>query len=392
MRFNPDFLNSKDLQVIFTSLGDGNVFAVGGCVRDSIIGRPVNDVDLATSLHPDVVKTRLENIEGVNMIPTGIDHGTWTAIIGKNAFEITTYRRDVATDGRRATVAFANTMQEDAERRDFTMNALYMDRNGVVFDPTGTGIQDLEERRVRFVGDADERCKEDFLRILRLFRFHAQIGKGQLDNLEMDAVMRNARGLRKISGERKWAEIKKILGVQNPFPTLMAMDCTGVLEETMPTHTGIWYVDNLVGAERAAGVSPKWERRYAIMNHGGKIPYPCSRDEARYNELLCKYVNGDPVATAYTSRNADVAVDCFLISNAVNGTLSRPVPHVQIEVALHTMCPVTADDIIKLGVKPGALIGTLLRRANEVFLESDMCATKDTILQVLSDEFMVKAV
>lgn len=181
---------------------------VGGCVRNALLGQPVADIDIATKWEPDEVTRRLLKAN-VAVHPTGIEHGTVTAVANNQPYEITTLRRDVSTDGRHATVAFTTDWTEDAKRRDFHVNALYCDLMGDLIDPTGRGISDLREQKIAFIGDADTRLKEDYLRILRFFRFNAWYGSGQLDVEGLSACLRHRAGLETISVERIWSELKK---------------------------------------------------------------------------------------------------------------------------------------------------------------------------------------
>ncbi|MEO3434172.1 CCA tRNA nucleotidyltransferase [Inquilinus sp. CAU 1745] len=194
---------------------------VGGCVRDALLKRPLGDIDIATTLTPDRTLAALK-AAGLKAVPTGIDHGTVTAVADHRPFEITTLRRDVETDGRRARVAFTDNWAEDASRRDFTMNALYADIGGVLHDPAG-GIDDALAGRVRFVGDADRRIAEDVLRLLRFFRFHAWYGKGAPDPDALAACARAAPLLSTLSGERVRAELLKLLSAPDPAPVWRRM-------------------------------------------------------------------------------------------------------------------------------------------------------------------------
>jgi poly(A) polymerase len=193
---------------------------------------PVDDIDIATPLTPEEVTRRLV-AAGLQAVPTGIEHGTITAVANKKPFEITTLRRDVSTDGRRATVAFSQDWMEDASRRDFTMNALYADQAGQVFDLIG-GIADLRARHVRFIGDASRRIAEDYLRILRLFRFHAWYGKGEIDADGLTACAAARSQIKTLSGERIQKEMLKLMGAEHPIPVLRAMAASGVLGEVLP--------------------------------------------------------------------------------------------------------------------------------------------------------------
>ena len=206
---------------------------VGGCVRNSLMGRAVDDVDIATRLEPQAVMAALK-AAGLKAVPTGLDHGTVTAVAEAQPFEITTLRRDVTTDGRRATVAFTTDWAEDAGRRDFHINALYADDEGRVFDPTGHGLADIAARRVAFVGDAGRRIREDRLRILRFFRFHAWYGAGDPDAAGLAACVEEAGGLGELSAERVSKELLKLLAAPNPVPTVEVMAHTGVLARLLP--------------------------------------------------------------------------------------------------------------------------------------------------------------
>ncbi len=181
-------MTAPETRAVMAALGEGNACFVGGSVRNALLEKPVGDIDIATPLKPDEVVRRLE-AAGLKAVPTGIEHGTITAIAHGMPFEITTLRRDVETDGRRAVVAFGDDWAEDAQRRDFTMNALYASADGEVFDTVG-GVEDLKARRVRFVGDPVTRIREDYLRILRLFRFHAWYGKDEIDSAALHARRR----------------------------------------------------------------------------------------------------------------------------------------------------------------------------------------------------------
>ena len=214
------------------SSAGGSARFVGGAVRNALLGREVDDIDIATPLLPDEVMRRLETSQ-IKAVPTGIEHGTVTAIVGRRAFEVTTLRRDVATDGRHAVVAFSDNWAEDAARRDFTINALYAAPDGELFDYTG-GLADLAARRIRFIGDPVARIREDYLRILRLFRFHAWYGRGALDEQARAAAREEQRGLETLSGERVQKEMLRLLEAENPVPALLVMRDDRILMHVIP--------------------------------------------------------------------------------------------------------------------------------------------------------------
>jgi poly(A) polymerase len=236
MRLQDAWVKQPGTQALCAVLGLSGYQAlfVGGCVRNALLGAPVTDIDIATDALPETV-SEIAETAGFRVIPTGIDHGTVTVIASGIHHEVTTFRRDVETDGRHAVVAFTTDIAEDAARRDFTMNALYAEPSGQVIDPLG-GINDLRARRVRFVGDARRRIAEDYLRILRFFRFHAVYGDPThgVDAEGLAACAELAVGIATLSGERIGAEMRKLLGAPNPAPAVAAMAASGVLAQVLP--------------------------------------------------------------------------------------------------------------------------------------------------------------
>lgn len=206
---------------------------VGGCVRNALIGAPVADVDIATTLKPEETD-RAIRAAGLKAVPTGIAHGTVTAVSERQPFEITTLRRDVSTDGRNATVAFTDDWAEDAARRDFRVNALYADGEGRVFDPTGEGIADAAAGRIVFVGDPETRIQEDYLRILRFFRFFAWYGRGEPDAAALAACRALVSGMSRLSAERVSKELMTLLAAPDPRVAMAAMAEAGVLAQILP--------------------------------------------------------------------------------------------------------------------------------------------------------------
>ena len=213
--------------------GSGCARFVGGCVRNALIGAPVADVDIATTLKPEETD-RAIRAAGLKSVPTGIAHGTVTAVSEHQPFEITTLRRDVSTDGRNATVAFTDDWAEDAARRDFRLNALYADGEGRVFDPTGEGLADARAGHIVFVGDAGTRIREDYLRILRFFRFFAWYGRGEPDAAALEACRTLAFGMVRLSAERVSKELMALLAAPDPRVAMGAMAAAGVLDQILP--------------------------------------------------------------------------------------------------------------------------------------------------------------
>lgn len=258
----------RGLAAVLDALGaDGGLTRyVGGAVRDDLLRLPVNDVDLATRLEPREVVERLQAAR-IKAVPTGIEHGTITAVSDGAPFEVTTLRRDVATDGRRATVAFTDDWREDAARRDFTINALSADPlTGELFDYFG-GLADLDARRVRFIGDPLERIAEDHLRILRFFRFHARFGAGEPDAAALDACTARANDLMALSRERIADELLKLLGATDPSPTVAIMIARGIFKPVVPEIAAprMAALRALIAAEIESGIAAQPLRRLASL-------------------------------------------------------------------------------------------------------------------------------
>jgi poly(A) polymerase len=257
-RIDADWLHSDALKAVVKAL-DGNARIVGGAVRDSLLGLAVADIDLATPLLPDDVTRRLEHA-GIKAIPTGIDHGTITAVSSGQSYEITTLRRDVSTDGRRATVAFSQDWQEDAARRDFTINALYADPNtGQIFDYFN-GLEHLDDRSVRFIGDANARIAEDHLRILRFFRFHARFGGDTPDASAISACASAAKSLMALSRERIADEVMKLLALPNPVASVTLMLDHGIFAAFLPEISARQFL-RLLRREAEVGAEASYGRR-----------------------------------------------------------------------------------------------------------------------------------
>ncbi|UWQ18114.1 CCA tRNA nucleotidyltransferase [Jannaschia sp. M317] len=236
MKVEGDWLTAPATQAVFAMLDRAGhrALAVGGCVRNALLGAAVADIDIATDALPETVMD-LAHAAGLKPIPTGIDHGTITVISDHVPHEVTTFRRDIDTDGRHATVAFSTEVAEDAARRDFTMNALYADARGGLVDPLG-GLADLRARHVRFIGEAEARIAEDYLRILRFFRFTAWYGDPALglDGEGLAACAAGAEGLDRISAERIGQELRKLLAAPDPGPSVAAMAQAGILARILP--------------------------------------------------------------------------------------------------------------------------------------------------------------
>ncbi|MCE7027022.1 CCA tRNA nucleotidyltransferase [Jiella avicenniae] len=254
-RISAEWLKDERLQALLAVLSDEGEEArvVGGAVRNTLMERPVTDIDIATTTLPDETIRRAEAI-GLKTVPTGIDHGTVTVVADGRPYEVTTLRRDIETDGRHAVVSFGRDWQADAERRDFTINALYVDASGEVLDLVG-GIADIERGVLRFIGDAEQRIREDGLRILRFFRFFAWYGRGRPDADGLRAATRLKDALKRLSAERLWNEARKLLAAPDPSRALLWMRQTGVLTIVLPESErwGIDTIHPLVAVEAGRG-------------------------------------------------------------------------------------------------------------------------------------------
>ncbi|MCB1454191.1 MAG: CCA tRNA nucleotidyltransferase, partial [Rhizobiaceae bacterium] len=261
------WLADADLQTLLSVLSaDGEEARIaGGAVRNALLGEPVTDIDIATTNLPEAVIARAE-AAGFKTVPTGIDHGTVTVIAGGTPYEVTTLRADIETDGRHARVEFGRDWQRDAERRDFTINGMYADADGQVVDLVG-GLADLQSRTLRFIGDAEDRIKEDYLRVLRFFRFFAWYGSGRPDAEGIKASARLKAGLDGLSAERVWSELRKLLSAPDPSRALLWMRQTGVLTRVLRESEkwGIDAVPGLIDAESAQGWKPDALLRLASM-------------------------------------------------------------------------------------------------------------------------------
>jgi poly(A) polymerase len=260
-----EWLKRPATQRVFAALDAEGISTrvVGGAVRDALLGRAVKEIDLATTAQPERVMA-LARKAGLKAVPTGIEHGTVTLIADGASFEVTTLRRDVETFGRRANVAFTENWEEDARRRDFTLNALYADRAGTVFDPLG-GYADLVAGRVRFIGDAEERIKEDYLRILRFFRFNAYYGEGPYDAAGLAAAVRLRDGLDRLSAERIKAELWRLLAAPRAMEAVEALYDYGLLSGLLGSAPRIERLKRLIAIESALGVEADAARRLAAL-------------------------------------------------------------------------------------------------------------------------------
>ena len=369
--------------------------AVGGAVRDALLGLPVTEIDLATTAVPQKVMT-LAREAGLKAIPTGIEHGTVTVIVDEMPFEVTTLRRDVETFGRHAKVAFTEDWEEDARRRDFTLNALYADREGIVFDPLGF-YADLMEGRVRFIGDAEARIKEDYLRILRFFRFNAYYGRGPLDADGLAASVKLREGLAQLSAERVAAEMRRLLVAPRAMRGLEALYDYGLLTDVLGGVPRLDRVERLIDIEAALDLTTDAALRLAALavfvredaarladrlhlsnaeqatlehaaDEGGK---PVFADEASSKEALYRLGEND-----FRSR--------VLLAWAASGASTED-PHWRAIYRLPRnweapVFPLRGADLVEIGTAKGPKIGELLRQLEAEWIAGGFVASREELL------------
>jgi poly(A) polymerase len=352
---------------------------VGGAVRNAIINGGPTDVDIATDALPQTVSD-LAQRAGFRAIPTGIEHGTVTILAGAERFEVTTFRHDVETDGRHAKVTFSTTLTEDANRRDFTMNALYAAPDGKVSDPVG-GLPDLLSGHVRFIGDPHQRIREDYLRILRFFRFTAWFGApgNGIDAEGLAACAENLDGLDRLARERIGAEMRKLLAAPDPAPALAAMAASGVLLHLLPGAAAHLIVV-LVHVEQAAALDPDWLRRLAAL--GGRDAETTLRlgnaESARLHRLRGAATSSDPPGVLGYHLGAAEAVDALAIRAAL---MTREIDPADSAAAHHGAAqtfPVRAADLMP--ALRGPALGAKLKDLESRWVASGFTLTKEALL------------
>ncbi|MBK1636132.1 CCA tRNA nucleotidyltransferase [Rhodovulum adriaticum] len=381
MRISGEWFFADHTQAVCAMLTDAGHQAlfVGGCVRNALLGAPVNDIDIATDARPERVMD-LAAAAGLKPVPTGFDHGTITVVAGGLPHEVTTFRRDVETFGRHAVVAFADTAQEDAHRRDFTMNALYATPDGTVIDPLG-GLPDLIARRVRFIDDADARIREDYLRILRFFRFHAWYGDpaGGLDADGLAACASNADGLKNLSRERVGAELKKLLSAPDPGQSVAAMEASGLLARALP-GAAAKALPVLVHLETGWGIAPDPIRRLAALggqDHADRLRL--SKAEARkLDHLRAAIGSADSPAVLGYRLGVDQALDAVLLRAALLETPLLADARDAIARGAAAEFPVRPRDLMP--ALSGPALGARLKELEARWIASGFALTRDDLL------------
>lgn len=382
----PPEMTAPAVQQVFAALeaagGAGCVRFVGGCVRDVVMGRTPGDLDLSTQLTPDATEVAL-SAAGIRHVPTGKAFGTITAVIEGQPFEITSLREDVETDGRRAVVSYTTDWSRDAQRRDFYLNALYADIRGEVFDPTGQGLDDVQAGRVRLIGDAETRLREDYLRILRFFRFSASHGRG-LDEASLSACVALGEGIDSLSGERIQQELFKLLAIADPVNVVQRMIETGVMAHVVPGAP--------VNAERVAAGFPLtsdaiqrliiliggdgWAEALAALIQRMRLP---NRVADRLSAAAAAYAEADvraslPALRRWLYRYGRQALSDALVLRVAETRLSPEAWKTldqnlkQIDVPVF---PLKSARLISVGLAPGPELGQTLRRIEADWIAHD---------------------
>ena len=391
-RLDPDrnaWMRAEETRAVFDALTKDGCTArfVGGAVRNALMGLAVADIDIATPLVPGEVVRRLEAV-GIAAHPTGIEHGTITAVANAKPFEVTTLRRDVATDGRHAVVAYTDDWAEDAGRRDFTINALYASPDGELFDYAG-GLADLDAGRVRFIGDPITRIREDYLRILRLFRFHAWYGKGTVDSEALQAAASEKEGLALLSAERVRKELLRLLEAENPAPMLRVMASTGILRAILPGALDVARLENLAAIDAANFFPADPVLRLAALLPNDSVQSGAAADRlklsnhdrsrvedlAGFREKIVSYLSIREVRKVLYRLGQERYRDRVLLAWASDPRLSNAVQwRALLAVAdawERPRFPLTGRDVMAAGVREGPLVGRILGEVEDWWVDSE---------------------
>ncbi|TWG97132.1 poly(A) polymerase/tRNA nucleotidyltransferase (CCA-adding enzyme) [Mesorhizobium sp. J18] len=402
------WLADAGLQKLLAALSaEGELARIaGGAVRNALLGQPVTDIDIATTTLPDETVRRAQ-AAGFKTVPTGYEHGTITVVVKGRGHEVTTLRADVETDGRRARVRFGKDWEQDAARRDFTINALYAEADGTVVDLVG-GLADLESRTLRFIGDPEDRIREDYLRILRFFRFFAWYGRGRPDAAGVKACARLKDGVARLSAERVWGELKKLLSAPDPARALLWMRQTGVLTFVLP-ETEKWGIDSvhgLMATEQALGwkpdtllrleaiVPPDAARMIALSQRlklskaeaerlrqwaFAVVPEP-QMAEREFVKLL---YHAEEKAVEDRLRLALVSARSRAVSDGE--ALAQAAGYSRLLDILakweKPRFPIGGDDLTAIGAKPGKKLGETLRKLEAEWVDSGFTMSRDALLE-----------
>ena len=399
MRIDPSlhpWMTAPETAEVFAALGEARF--VGGAVRNALLGAAVSDIDIAVPMPPSEVVLRLV-AKDIKVVETGMDHGTVTAIVGRHAFEITSLRRDVETDGRRARVVFTDDWAEDASRRDFTINAMYASADGEIYD-YATGVEDLIAGRVRFVGDARTRIAEDYLRVLRLFRFHAWYGKGELDPEGLRAAAEARTMLKTLSAERVAKELLRLLEAVNPAPVLRMMAATGILSELLPGALQLSRLERMVEIDGDELPPRDPVRRLAALLPNAATARAAAdalklsnADRNRLEQAL----DGDAIAAPLAARSARTLLyrlgpgrfrdkvwlawaDAPRRGNAIQWRMLLDMA----DNYQRPRFPISGMDVMQAGVPEGPEVGKVLSKLEDWWVEGDFAADESALREKMT--------
>ncbi|MCD6035800.1 MAG: tRNA nucleotidyltransferase [Rickettsiales bacterium] len=396
----PSWVLTPETKAVCEALSQGNIAPrlVGGCVRDILAGASGADIDIATALTPEEVMARL-SARGIKVVPTGIDHGTVTAVLNHIPFEITTLRKDTACDGRHAKVTYTDNWEEDAARRDFTINAMSMTIDGTLYDYFG-GREDLAQGIVRFVGDADARVREDYLRILRFFRFYARFGRGSVDKAGLAACSLHQAGIDQLSGERIQQEMLKLLQIPGSLCAISLMVREGIASRIIPGIENTNLLSNLLEVEKEAKQKKDVNRalvRLAALVRGALSQtkdvanrWKLSRADAEHLDELCNpryQIVSDMSEAAQKAVLRQLGKPLFmervLLTWAEEGVVHKEAFQQMLTLAMHWEVPefpVQGKDILALGIAPGKQVGDILKTAEAWWEEEGYAPDKAAIV------------
>lgn len=383
----PDWMTGPAATAVIAALGAARF--VGGCVRDAMRGDRPQDIDLATPHDPDTVLARL-NAASIRAVPTGIEHGTITAIVRGEPVEVTTLRHDVETDGRRAVVAFTDDWAADAQRRDFTINALYADADGTIYDPTG-GLADLDAGIVRFIGDAAQRIAEDRLRILRFFRFHGRYAKGRPDAAARQAIIAAAPGVASLSGERIAMEMTRLLQTRDPMEPIGLMIDWGVWQVIAPVAARRDRLSLVAAREASRDDVDPWRRLSALLPDDADAVRRIAarwklsaRDRDRLVAAACDDADGwfadaRALRAALYRHGAERVVDqAYRRASDAELDAARALAQAWVKPRL----PIGGADALARGLT-GRAVGQALAAVEDWWIEGDFTASREACLERL---------
>lgn len=379
------WLRQPLVREVVEALGANKVKFVGGAVRDCLLGVEVRDIDVATSLRPEEVVERLK-IAGIPVALTGLDHGTVMAHRASFQIEITSLRADLETDGRYAQVEYVDSWERDAERRDLTINAIYADHEGNLFDPM-KGREDLAAGKIQFIGDARKRIEEDALRIMRYFRFQAWYGKAEVDHKEFDVVKAHVSMIDRLSIERLRDELLKLLMASEPLPAVLLMDQAGVLTHLFEARVDLVALSRSLQAEK---ISPDPLRRLAAL-------LPCDlgdvedfSDRFKLSGLQRKRLLSIAAARIELSNNRYGLRALQFLYGRANLRDAIIIDRARLmsswKIITDVIFPLMGRDLIRLGMEPGKSMGALLDEAKQQWLDSDCRKSRDELLDFVSDQ------